>query len=327
LPEFNFFPDVVAVGFSTSQYTDDLALKSAQACVQFQCSHQFRYCIIPTRHREGSPADYIDQQMALFVQPFLKAHSENTPGRPLLLQLILNETMLKDQQFSNQILNWVTGIEELSGIYLIPQIHRIAKQVDDIDSMLSLLKFIYALRQNNLEVIAGYVNTEAFPLLAADPTGITLGSYENLRMFNLRAFEDEEKGPTRGPNARIYVSRLLQWVDHQYIGAIIREIPPHEFFDDTRYRIQMFQPSYNWHFNKPEPYKHYFAVFAGQLLRSADLPLSHRLRDVISACSKAYERFGELEQRGIIFDRDSDGHHLPRWITALNQFGKEYGLL
>ena len=209
---------------------------------------------------------------------------------------------------------------------LIPEIRRTSKQIDDIDSLLSLLQLIHALRQNNLEVIVGYVNTEALLLLAADPTGLTVGSYENLRMFNLRAFEEDDQGLMRGPSARIYVSTLLQWIEHQYIGAITREIPPEEFFDHTRYRIQMFEPSYNWHFTKAEPYRHYFAVFAPQLRYFANLTMSQRFVNLREVCENAYSRFMELEQRGIIFDRDSDGHHLPRWLTVLNQFGKDHGL-
>jgi hypothetical protein len=326
LADYNFFPAVIADGFSTSQYGPELAQESAHACTQFQCSNGFKYCVIPTRHREGSPSDFIDSQMMLFVEPFLRSYSQQGPDRPLLLQLVLNDTMLKDPQFSNSVLNWVTGIGELAGVYLIPQMHRTSKQIDDIDSMWSLLHFIHALRQNNLDVVVGYVNTEALLLLAADPTGVTLGSYENLRMFNLRAFEDEDQGPVHGPNARIYVSTLLQWIDYQYIGAITREIPAGDFFDDTQYRIQMFEPSYNWHFTKPEPYKHYFAVFSSQLRRFSSLPLPQRIARIGKACREANARFGELEQMGVVFDKDSDGHHLPRWITALNQFGKDVGL-
>ncbi len=328
LSDYDFFPNVVADGFSTIDYTSDSARLSADGCMKYQHDHGFQYCIIPTRYREGSPTDYICSQKEMFVTPFLESYNEHFCDMPLILQLIMTEPMLKDERFINNILNWVTGIDELEGIYFIPHSNRNRKQIDDVEYLLALLNFVYKLRENEMAVITGYLNTEALPLLAADPTGVSIGSYENLRMFNLRAFEDDERSQMRGPKARFYISRLMQWIEYDYIGAIQRIIrDSDDFFDQNEYTFQMFSPTYNWHFQKSEPYKHFFKVFSSQIRQYASMDLNERCQRIIEDCRMAYNDFRNLEQRGILFDTNSDGSHLPSWVTALNSFGREHGLI
>lgn len=324
LPDFSFFPEVVADGFTSSDYGDEERLESARLCLQFQSELGFERLIIPTRYRDATPSDFIDSQIELFVEPFRHTYQDLDLSTPLLLQLILNDSMLKDSVFRNSVLNWVTGIEDLAGVYLIPQLVRRRKQVDDIDYLLGLLEFIRRLRVNEMEVIVGYLNTESLLLLVADPTAVTIGSYENLRMFDLRAFEERENQQMRGPVARIYVSRLLQWVGHQYIGAIGRVIGDSSaFFDESRYRVTMFEPTYNWHFQKPEPYKHHFLVFSSQLRAISALPVPRRIAYVRELCSSAVEEFSHLEGAGVVLDFDSSGGHLPSWLTALNLYDRQ----
>lgn len=325
LPEYDFFPEQVASeGFSTTDYSSEVAGESAKRCLAFQDAHGFESLVIPTRYREATPSDFIESQSALFVEPFLKAISQSTYETSVLLQVILNDSMLKDEKFSNDILNWVTGIPEISGIYLIPQHTSRAKQITDIDYLLALMRFIYALRQNSMEVTVGYLNTESVPLLAADPTAVTIGGYENLRMFSIKAFEADDGSGGRGPKARIYVSKLLQWISHEYIGAIKQVVDNiDEFFDDSAYRVSMFEPSYNWHFAKPEPYKHYYSVFSKQLERLGAIGFPDRVDIVLEECRSALQQHEALEKSGIVFDTESGSSHLGPWITALNLFSKE----
>jgi len=323
LSEYPFFPNVIADGFDSSEYGDNERLASARLCLEFQVEHGFDRLVIPTRYREATPSDFIDGQLEFFVEPFLRAYQELGLDAPMLLQLILNDAMLKDDVFRNRVLNWVTGMADIEGVYLIPQLVRRTKQVNDIDYLLGLMEFVRKLRINRMEVVVGYLNTESLILLVADPTAVTMGSYENLRMFSLRAFEEQEGQQMRGPTARIYVSRLLQWVSHQYIGAISRVVQdPAVFFDESEYGVTMFNPTYNWHFQRPEPYKHHFAVFSQQLRTVSNVPLEQRIAYVKNLCSAALEEFRNLEQ-AVVLDYDSGGEHLPAWITALNLYERQ----
>jgi hypothetical protein len=326
LSTYEFFPDVVADGFSTSDY-DAVAAKSAELCVKFQVENQFRYCVIPTRCYEGIPDDFIDSQSTLFIRPFLKACEQIYLRQPLILQLILNDHMLKNADFRNEVLNWTTGIPELDGIYLIPYItNRSRKQIGDIDLLLTLFRFIDAIRSNEMDIIVGYLNTESIPLLAALPSGITMGSYENLRMFRLTAYEEKKDQQMRGPIPRIYIPQLLQWMDHRYLGAMLEIVDdPAAFLGKTEYKDLMFQPEYNWHFQKSEPYMHYFVGFSNQVDLLSPLSGKERVDRIVEICHSALDKFRMFEENGLAFDVNSDSSHLPLWLSALNIYGKEKG--
>jgi hypothetical protein len=126
----------------------------------------------------------------------------------------------------------------------------------------------------------------------------------------------------RGPRARLYSSKLLQWVDYQYIQAMAQLMPAYEsYFDESEYRPLMFTPDYNWQFQKPEPYKHYFFVFNNQVksLPPTQLERIEMLKDTIRG---AIRLFKEIEN-GVLLDEDSDGSHLPTWFNVINAFQKE----
>lgn len=326
LGTYPFFPANLTDDYSTSDFEEGHAAICAESCLAFQNDCNFKYCVIPTHYRQGSAREIIDSQTSLFVQPFLDVYARQGLEKPLLLQLILTGQMLKDSTFSTEILNWVTGLQSISGLYLIVESSGNSKQIEDIDLLTALLDFIFGLRQSGMEVITGYVNTEALLLLAADITGVGIGSYENLRRFGLRPFQlpQEGGGP---PNVRLYSPKLLQWIDHNYIGALHRMgFNPNALFGDSPYCVTMLQPSYEWWVSKSEPYMHYFSVFSSQLRAISELPLASRIPALQSTMTLALEEFDRIRTAGIILDADSGAKHVPAWLTALNLFAGSHGL-
>jgi hypothetical protein len=275
--------------------------------------------VAPTRFVDGMPSNYIENQTLFFVDPFVKAYKELGRKKPLLLQIILTDQMLKDRSYTEDVLNWVTGIDQIEGVYLIYKHDRARKQVQDIDFILSVDFFVRSLKKSGMVVVMGYMNTESVPLMCAEPDIMTFGSYENLRMFSTLSFEEPntDRQP-HGPNARVYVARLLQWVEHEYLGAIKREINNLEgFIDDNAYRAAMFEPTFKWHFSKSEPYMHYFVSFSDQFRRLSSVNGDERVQLVKIECKNAIDQYAMLEN--VVFDSDSGGRHLTSWLTFLNQ--------
>ena len=325
LATYDFFPDVVANGFQTSEYSDGFSQECAERCIDFQKVNDFNKLIIPTRYISGMPSSFIQQQQQLFVQPFVESIGRLGKDRPVLLQIVLNDGMIKDQEFSADLLNWITGIPIIDGVYLVADINPRTKQLKDIDFLYSYLHFIEALSLNDLYILLGYQNTEAALLTLASPSAVSIGSYENLRMFNIRNFEEDDNVTKRGPNARIYVSKLVQWIDTNYIGALTRIFGNTNLFDDNHYKAQMFEPSYHWHFSKPELYKHYFLVFSEQIRSISNyngIDRYHFLRQLIE---QGIAEFASIRDKGVVLDQDSDGSHLPAWLTAANLFAQDQG--
>lgn len=327
LKEYGFFPDVVASGFKTSEYGEDSSNESAEKCVEYQVNTGFRYVVIPTRFAPGMPTNLINDQQELFVTPFLRAiENIGNINQGVILQLVLNDNMLKDEEYAADLLNWVTGLDRISGVYLIVQTSPRTKQLADADLLFAILSFVDVLAQNELDVILGYLNTESILLSIANPKIVTTGIYEKTRMFNIQNFEEREKTTQQGPTARLYISKLLQWVDHRYINAIRRALPGEQnFFDENQYQALMFQPAYRWQFQKPELYKHGLLVLHRQLRELGQLEGKARYEAVRDTIKRAMSYYQRLEVGGAVFDYESGGNHLPAWLTAARQFGIRKG--
>jgi hypothetical protein len=324
LADYDFFPQIAADGFQSSDYAEESAGISASRCVAFQRANDFHYIVIPTRYMAGMPGNFIATQEELFVSPFLTAIAQQDCSRPILLQLVLTENMLKDEEYAVDLLNWITGLSQISGVYLIMEHTGTSKQLKDADLLFRLLRFVAALRDNDVAVVLGYLNTEAVVLSLADPSIVTMGVYENTRSFRIRTF-DQSESPPRGPNPRLYFSRCLQWIEHNYHGALRRQMRDRNLFDDNKYNTKLFEATFQWHFTKPELYKHHFIEFSRQLRQIASVDAADRYALVTRMIREAMANFEAVDRAGIVLSSDNDGSHLPLWLTAINEFAQYRG--
>ena len=321
LDTYPYFPGNIKPDFSTPDL-DYSHVQLAELCVDYQVKNDFQYLLIPSRYYADNPTSFFTQSTDYFVTPFCDTVKEKGINKSILLSVIVKEIMLSDEEKRNEVLNWITGHQDINGVYLIFENNFSTKQVKDFEYLLNALRFIKVLRDNQLEIHIGYTNTEALIFSITMPTSVTMGSYENLRSFGIKRFQDLENGRMRAPRARLYSSKLLQWVDYQYIEAM-RELMPRyeEYFDDSDYRPLMFEPEYNWQFQKPEPYKHYFHVFNNQV-KSLPRRQSERIDFMKDAIRHAIELFKEIE-KNVLLDDDSNGSHLPTWYNVINAFQKD----
>ncbi len=321
LDSYPYFPGNLKPDFTTPDL-DNSHIQLAQLCVDYQMANNFQYLVIPTRYYTDNPTSYFAQSSDYFVTPFCDFVKYNKFKKKILLSVIVKTIMLSDEEKRNEVLNWITGHQHIAGVYLIFENNFASKQIKDFDYLLNVLRFIKVLKDNHMEVHLGYTNTEALLYSIALPDSITIGSYENLRSFGIKRFRDLENSPMRSPNARLYSSNLLQWIDYEYIQAMKSLIPDYaNYFDDSEYKPLMFKPDFKWHFAKPEPYKHYFTVFYEQI-KSLPISQEDRIIDLKGKIKNALSIFKTIENY-ILLDDDSDGSHLPTWFNVINAFQKE----
>ena len=320
LDTYPYFPGNLKPDFTTPDL-DNSHLSLAKLCVDFQMKNNFQYLVIPTRYYVDNPTTYFVQSTEYFVIPFCDYVEDKKIKKKILLSVIVKAIMLSDEEKRNEVLNWITGHQTIDGVYLIFENNFNSKQIKDFDHLLNALKFINVLKNNQMEVHLGYSNTEALLYSIAMPDSVTIGSYENLRSFGIKRFQDLENGPMRAPRARLYSSKLLQWLDYQYVEAMRELIPGYEnYFDYSEYRPLMFKPEYNWQFQKPEPYKHYFYVFNTQI-KNLPLKQGERIEALKSFIRNAINLFKNIENE-VLLDDDSNGSHLPNWFNVINAFQK-----
>jgi hypothetical protein len=321
LHTYPYFPGNLKPDFSTPDL-DNSHIQLAKLCVDYQMQNDFNYLVIPTRYHADNPTTYFVQSTDYFVNPFCDYVRTNSIKKRVLLSVIVKSIMLSDEEKRNEVLNWITGHQQISGVYLIFEDNFNSKQIKDFDFLLNALRFINILKKNQLEVHLGYTNTEGLLYSIAMPDSVTIGSYENLRSFGIKRFQDLENGPMRAPRARLYSSKLLQWLDYQYVEAMRSLIPDYEdYFDESEYRPLMFKPDYNWQFQKPEPYKHYFYVFCRQV-KALPNSQADRIEFLKGNIRNAVNLFRTIEN-DVFLDDDSDGSHLPTWHNVINAYQKE----
>ena len=214
-----YFPVDLKEDFRTDDF-GTWAPKIARLCTDYQIQNGFEYVIIPARHFEELPNDHLDQQEKYFVDPFVTYLSDLGTDIKVLITVIAKPIQLRDSSRMHRLLNWVTDIQGIDGVYLIFENKFTTKQIKDATYLGNALEFVDSLRRNELEVHIGYTNTEGILYSAACPESISMGSYENLRCFSVERFREDRSTERRGPTARLYSGELLQWISHGYIGAI-----------------------------------------------------------------------------------------------------------
>lgn len=323
LDTYPYFPGNIKPDYSTPDLDNSNQIL-AQLCIDYQLKNNFEYIVIPTRYYVDNPTTYFLQTGDYFVSPFIDYIRAQGIKKKILQSVIVKTIMLTDEEKRNETLNWITG-QQIDGVYLIFEDNATGKQIKDFEFLLNALKFIHILKMNGMEVHLGYNNTEAILYSIAMPDSVSIGSYENLRSFGIKRFQDLENGPMRAPRARLYSSLLLQWIDYQYIDAMSKLIENYEtYFDDSEYKPLMFKPDYNWQFMKPEPYKHYFYVFNNQIKSLPETQLE-RIETLKANIRQSVNLFRKIEET-VLLDDDSNGSHLPNWFNVINAFQKELSL-
>lgn len=318
LATYPFFPGNVVPEFTTSEF-ESHAHEVARECLEFQDGLGLKSHLIPTRYFDDLPDAYLEQLTNIFVQPFIEAHQDAGYHAPLLLTVIAKPVHLQSGIQRDELLSWATSFAAVGGIYLVFDNDFHTKQIKDPGYLAGQLRFIRALRGNDMEVHVGYSGVEGLLHSVADPTSVSMGSYENLRSFGTLRLETREKATRRGPRPRIYSGRLLQSIEDTLMPPI-RELVPdwRDLFDDSPYKEYLLDPASTLSFQRSEVYKHYFYVKSKQVRELP--PLGGRPDQLRASVAQALALFERIQAAGVYLDGDSDGSHLSAWLNALAMY-------
>lgn len=314
LMQYPFFPEAVGGGFNTSSFKTH-ALVVAEECLDFQRNLGFQRLVIPTRFINQLYSDYVDRQKAFTVEAFVEAAG----GESLCLSLAVTAPMIEDAGFRQKLLNWITSYPSVDHVYLMYQHERDTKQIADADFLRAAHDFFAEINSTGLGLTVGYTNTECLLYSVLDNIELTIGAFENTRIFSIDKFvvSEEER---RGPKARIYLPGLLNWVQFDDARRIKAKAPKvwAAIHTPTGHSEQALVQALDPTFNQPPLYKHYFLVMQGEFsaLASMDRPARiARLKVCVTGARKAYKA---IEEAGIILERHGRGTHLAAWNSYLS---------
>lgn len=313
LQQYEFFPDLVADGFETSTFEAHSRLV-AERCVAFQLAMGFRRPVIPTRFIDQMYSNYIDRQRAFSVEAFVEA----LDGREAVLSLAVTAPMLMDEDFRTKLLNWITGYPNITELHLAYSTSRETKQVNDADLLLACVALGREVLGIGLNLVWTHVNSEAFLFTMQGDVGVTIGSFENTRMFSIEKFlsTDEER---RGPKARLFLPGLLNWVQFDQAKEIRKRLPSlwTRIHQSTPYAEEAFQMAVEPAFNQPQLYKHYFLVADSMMKNLRPMSVAARVDWLAETTKSALSNYQEISRAGIELERHGRGGHLVAWKEVI----------
>jgi len=323
---YDFYPEcLMPSGYDTNGFSDYSSI-CAEKCMDFQSINDFKFFVIPTKYFEGTPnvENVTDFHTKQFINPSLETINNLSKKKKVILQLVLNNQMIKDVDYSNYLLNWLTGIDGIDGVYIIVEFSSWLKQIDDPDYLFSFLKFCDVLSQNNLITILGYLNTEAILLSLANPNALTIGSHGNLRVFNHLHFENYEEEPgVKRKTPWVFIPSMLDWIDFRIIQAHLKGSSDFKkYLGGNKYSDEMLKPSYNPDAIKNR-YYHFFVEGANQLKEINKFEGKERYSLVCDAIKSAIDNRSRLtKDLGVPLLGEG---YLNQWLIAANLFASYKG--
>jgi hypothetical protein len=323
LHTYPFFPEKLMDGFKTTDFMA-VAHKAAKLCLEFQIEQNFESLVIPCRFYEDLLTDFIDRQKTFAVEPFLNELESNKSTKDVYISLSLTAPMLMDKRYRSDILNWVTSYQEIDGVYLQVDFGQRAKQIQDYDKLNSYMEFVDELSNAELEVVCGYMNVEGLLAAVLDINAVTMGAYENTRIFSVDKFVVND-AIKMGPAPRIYLPNLLNWVRFDTALEIKEDFPDlwDKIYTPTAYSEEVFAAARPPHFSQPPLYRHHFMLIDQQYKELAGLSKADRVTALAGKVATAHELYEELDASGILFfDTNCKGDHLVIWNRILRNIRK-----
>lgn len=313
LMTYPFFPEQVDGGFQTGTFVAH-ASEVAEACINFQIEQGFRKIVVPTRYINQMYPSYFDQQRMFTIDAFM----EHAGDRPLCLSVALTAPMIQDTDWRRRVLNWITSFPNVDEVYVMYEHERNTKQIQDSQFLANCMAFCSDVANTGLALVLGYTNTEGLLYSAASDLTITMGAFENTRIFSVDKFLESE-GERRGPKARIYLAGLFNWVQFEDAKRIRDRAPrvwqqvyrPTPWADEALARLV--EPT----FNQPPLYKHYFRNMQDQVSELRPLTLAERRAVLIREVDAALASYREVDRMGIPLEKHGQAGHLQEWRRAL----------
>ena len=331
LQSYSFFPNSIMgeKGFSTIDFMA-VSYEAAKRCIEFQLENDFLELIIPARFYEYFDDKYIDGQSQQFVHPFLEQIKKQDPlgSKKVLLTVPMTSSMVNSNEYRSKVLNWITSYPEIDGVYMFCQHDRGAKQINDLTFLTQYMDVIKASYDADLEVLVGYSNTESLLYTLAGEISLTIGAFENTRMFSLDKFIVTD-GDRRGPKARIYLPKLLNWINFDE-AKILKDRYPHiwsKIYTASDESDEAFELTKDPAFNSAILYKHYFKAFSDQIGELSSLSIQGRYKKLNEWIDEAIELHDEISKHALRLDKHGNGDHLNTWSNAIRIFAQSNGLV
>ncbi|RKO68989.1 hypothetical protein D7322_24685 [Sphingobacterium puteale] len=313
LSEFPFHPANCSDEEVTSIYFDN-CLKQA---IKYQEDKGFKNIIIPHFYENEEVSDIVST-----IKNINHHVAKNKlDGRKYFMTLAFANHIIIDKAKVEEILFCCTDMDICFDGYFVtcenkPETRK--KLTTDIKILRNLSNVFKTLKIQQFETIYAYANWDAIVILAqTDIDYVTIGTYENLRKFDIVRFTEDQSGG--GSKGYYFSEKLLNMVKAndltslRDLGQLDRIKNERNIFSDI-----ILRRGYDWNIHKPDVNKNYL-LSINRLLHaiSAKADLSERKKYVQTLVQSAIDTYNELENNYVYLDNESGNYHLNIWKSYL----------
>lgn len=313
LSEIPFHPANCEDDEVTSVYFEN-CVKQA---INYQIKEGFKNIIIPHFYENEEVKDIV-----ITIKQINKYISKNKiDGYKYFMTLTFANHIIIDKAKVEEILFACTDMDITFDGYFVtcenkPEYKR--KLTTDIKILKNLSKVFKTLKSQQFETIYAYANWDAIIFLAqTDIDYITIGTYENLRKFDIRRFTEDQSGG--GSKGYYFSEKLLNMIRADDV-TVIRDTGNLSLIRNERniFSDLILKPSFLWNIHKPDVNKNYLLAIDRLLTQIASVrDISQRKEYVLKLINDAIERYSKLEYNHIYLDNESSNYHLNVWKTYL----------
>ena len=190
LAEFSFHPANAALKDATNVYFETCIKKA----ITFQNEAGFHNIIIPHFYENDSVRDIVS--MIKSINKYIKSLPKG--GKKYFMTLAFANHIIMDNSKVEEILFECTQLNICFDGYFIvcenkPEFRK--KITTDLKVLKNLSRILKTLKSQQFETIYAYANWDAILFLTkTDVDYITIGTYENLRNFDIKRYIDDESG-------------------------------------------------------------------------------------------------------------------------------------
>lgn len=313
LEEFSFHPANDKSDDATSVYFENCIKNS----ITFQIESGFKNIIIPHFYAKDSVRDII--AMIRSLNKYVKRLPHDNKyfmTLPFANHIILDSNKVEEILFECTEMNI-----SFDGYFVVcenmPEFKK--KVTTDIDVLKNISRVLRTLKSQHFETIYAYANWDAILFLAlTDIDFITIGTYENLRNFDIKRYIEPDSG---GASKGYYFSeKLLNMIKADDI-TLLRKTGNLDMIRNEKniFSDVILKPGYDWNIHKPDVNKNYLLAITRLLKTISGISdIAERKRFVKHMIDNAIDLYDTLEDRGTFLNKESGNYHLNVWKSFLS---------
>ncbi len=253
LDTYSFHPIRYSEGNTSSMPTFQMIRDG----IIFQEKLEFRNIIIPIIYKDN---ENIEEIIKLIKEINVYLKDNKHEGFKYFMTLpFSNETILDDKQVENILIELTDMNIVFDGYYIVCNANPGYKKKisTDYNYYKNLSRVFGTLKKQGFESIYGYANADVLMFIAlTNIDQVTIGTYENLRNFNIKRFTEEVSG---GPSKGWYFSEpLLNFIKADELVNIRNHSCLHFIQNEKNiFSDIILEDGYIWNTHKPDIHKNY----------------------------------------------------------------------